>query len=134
MATHADDPDPVIGVEVASDRALRQIGLRTHEAMRRITEFRWYAHHRVRVVARAVLGIGCNCSRANEYQCGQHSQSPNAFPDHSAPKARAVTLVAQTVVANVISVLRMLFLWFAVGPDGNSVMVADAGHRAVTGS
>ena len=80
-AAHADDPDPVIGVEVASDLAPRQIGLRMHEAMRRISEFGWHAHHRVRVVARAVLRLGCNCNRANEYQCCQHP-TPRDFPKH----------------------------------------------------
>jgi hypothetical protein len=45
-----------------------------HEAVPGISEFFWHTHHRVCVVASAVLRLGCNCSRANEYQCCQHAR------------------------------------------------------------
>jgi hypothetical protein len=55
---NADDPNPLIGVEVPSDRGSSQIGLRVHEARRWIYEHGRHAYHRFCVVARAIAWIG----------------------------------------------------------------------------
>ena len=74
LARHADNPDPLVGIEVPSDLAARQIGLRMHEACRGIAELRRHAHHRARVVTRAAPRFDYGRSRANEHQRRQHHQ------------------------------------------------------------
>ena len=76
LTPHAEDSDPLIGIEVATDRAARKVGLCVEEAARRISELGRHAHHCVCVAAVAVMRIGRDRSRANKHQCCQHPQPP----------------------------------------------------------
>src|SRR5579859_4644904 len=67
FASHADNPDLLVGVKLPSNRAPGQIGLRTYEAGHRISELGGHAHHSVCVAARAVASISRRRSRANQH-------------------------------------------------------------------
>lgn len=66
FTSHADELDSLAGVEVSPDRGPRELGLRVHEARRRISELSRHTHDLSCIVAGAILRI------ANKDQSHQH--------------------------------------------------------------
>src|SRR5215467_10829398 len=74
-AARAYDSDPLVGGELLSDRGLRQIGLRLHQACDRIVELFGDPHDRGRIVARAVANVRRGHNRADQNKSRQHRKA-----------------------------------------------------------
>ena len=79
LASRAYNLDPFVGTQFLPDGGSSQIGLPLHEACGRISERGGHAHHRRRIVMRAVPKVGCDCKRAGQDKRRQH-RDPSIEP------------------------------------------------------
>jgi len=72
LASHANDLDPIIGVELLPDRSVSQVGLSVHKACSRVCELGRDAQDYPGILAGAVAHIGYGRERADQDERREH--------------------------------------------------------------